>query len=911
MRLLGLGRLVTFVVFVGGSTCLQATANPQSVSATTSTSPISVTPTTSPAAVAAILAKQPLGSRVLVLSGFDWDIALRDRVRTMPTGASPASGAPASRSTALVIPSPWPTSGSATVRARVSTWIQALRKYGSTVDAIVARPPAASLSRALAASTGGYISQLANDPRFPSLVASNPGLREALQSSASRTALALAWEVVVSRQISSASEIAHRTAVSKSFPRATFSVGSLHSVSLSAATPTSPAKETLPGPAPAAASASVAQEAPTVVSQAAPQSELSAETQGAVASAAQFVANLGSSSRLAVSGVQLSVASPEARWDRLFVVASGDSQAKRLIEDAVVAADRIVTMDRAWYRRADRFDAIPQQYVSAVALAAGANRDAVALALDDCRQADFLRSHGVTLALAVRKAGRQSHVDRMQDILRETLNWIPFQRQGWSLGDPVRHLPVGGDGVNMATSWTLIGLSDILAILGDRVPVDLRASLRAAMQRELANVVDTWVARRAWYVQSSSVTCNQWIDPNSAVIQACLYLRDQRLAPIYELAASNLGITLRNLPADGAFLEGVTYAQMSLPLLFRAVESMAEIGDDRLRSSPFLRSSWRWMLHSQMPGGNLVSCGDSRMGVLPSWASSVPLDSFALAATASGNPDALPSLRALFPGCGTWVSAASYSGRLLMAEVPPIPRLEPWGYYPSQQLITWRSAWSPASSSSREMGVWIKGGTLMEVSHGQRDQGQLSVYSGSTPILMERGTPDYGDPEYRSEFASARGHGIMQVDPIEPSNLAVNAPANVLALGAAGGRVRLSLASAYRTASRCDREVEWDVSGRVQIDDIVALTREVPADTEVYRFHLGASQRPQVGFWDGQWVVQWESATVRVASPAPITVEVFSSRNALRAPNAHYVLAIRTTQAVTGLAVRTVVELSH
>ena len=908
MRVLGFVWLVTFILGAGGSICVHAAAHPQSVSTTTPASPISVTPTTSPAAVAAMLARQPVGSRVLLLSGFDWDIALHDRVRTTAIGASSVLRSPASRSAAVILPSPWPASGAERVRSRVSTWIQALRKYGATVDAIFARPPASSISRSLATSTVGYISQLAKDPRFPSLVANNAVLRAALQSSTSPTALVPEWERVVTRQVSTASEVAHRSAVSRFYPRATFSFGPVSSASPAVATPAISSKAESPTHGPAAASASAA----PVTSSALPQSEVqpraSAVTHGAVASAAQFVANLGSTSRLAVNGVQLSVACPETRWDRLFEAASTDPQARRLIDDAVAAADRIVEMDSSWYRRADRFAEIPQKHVSAVALAAGSNRDAVALALDDCRQADFLRSHGVTLALAVRKTGRQSHSARMLDILQETLKWIPFQRQGWSLGDPARTLPVGGDGVNMATSWTLIGLSDILAILGDRVPGDLRAALRAAIERELGNVVDTWVARRAWYVQSASVTCNQWIDPNSAVIQACTYLRDQRLAPIYELAACNLGITLRSLPADGAFLEGVTYAQMSLPLLFRAVESMGDIGDGRLKSSPFLLNSWKWMLHSQMPGGNLVSSGDSRMAVLPSWAISVPLDSFALAATASGCPDALPSLRALFSGCGTWSSAASYSGRLLAAEMPPAPRIEPWGYYPSQHLVTWRSAWSPASSSSRDLGIWIKGGSPLEVSHGQRDQGHVSVYSGSTPILMERGTPDYGDPEYRPEFASARGHGVMQVDPIEPSNIAVHAPAEVQALGSSGGRVRLNLASAYRSASRCDRVVGWDASGRVQIDDVVDLTREVPAGTEMYRFHLGAPERPQVRFVDDRWVVQWESATIHITSPTSVALEVFASRNAARAPNAHYVLAIRTTEAATGLSVRTVVD---
>ena len=593
------------------------------------------------------------------------------------------------------------------------------------------------------------------------------------------------------------------------------------------------------------------------------------------------------------------------QWNRLFELAATNGAALRILDDAVVAADRIMLMDPSCYRRPAEFNDIPINAVDAIALSAGPNRDARALSMSDCTQSNFLRSHGVTLALAVRKSGRADHTARMNDILRSVLDWTPFQRPGWSLGTPSMTLATGGDGVNMATSWGIVGLVDILEILDDRIPSDLRASLEDALRRELGSVVDSWVGSRSWYVQSDAVVSNQWIDPNAAVVHACLYLRDDRLRPVYDFAVGNLLRSLNTLQPDGAFLEGMTYAQMSLPTLFRAVNAMASAGDTRLQSVPFVRNSWRWMLCAQMPGGNLVSGGDSQMAALPNWAMVAPLDCFALAALSSDEPEAVASMRALFPGCGSWSSAAAYAAALV--EVPPAasPTISPWGYFPSQQLVTWREEWSAPTASSSEMGIWIKGGSLLERSHGQRDQGQVSIYSGATPILMECGTPSYGDPQYLSEFASARGHGVMQVEPVLPSNRAVSAPAEVERLDGNGGKVRLNLVGVYQTTTQCERLVEWSRLGITLISDSVEFSEMQPAGTEVYRFHLGARVSPSVERSGDVWTVSWDSASVQVSSSSPIALEVIQVRDVVRGSAVHYALAVKLTSAVQTVAVAT------
>jgi hypothetical protein len=170
---------------------------------------------------------------------------------------------------------------------------------------------------------------------------------------------------------------------------------------------------------------------------------------------------------------------------------------------------------------------------------------------------------------------------------------------------------------------------------------------------------------------------------------------------------------------------------------------------------------------------------------------------------------------------------------------------------------------------------------------------------------MERGTPAYGNPSYLPEYASARGHGIMQIDPVDPPNAAVSAPVTINRLDSEGGDVRVDSTAAYRTALRCRRGVTWDAHGSVAIRDDVLLRDQQPAGTEFFRFHLGATAMPHVTQVDGGWLVEWDAARVIVTSDVPIRVFVTPSGNALRAPFVHHVLSVRSAAAAYGMAVST------
>ena len=145
----------------------------------------------------------------------------------------------------------------------------------------------------------------------------------------------------------------------------------------------------------------------------------------------------------------------------------------------------------------------------------------------------------------------------------------------------------------------------------------------------------------------------------------------------------------------------------------------------------------------------------------------------------------------------------------------------------------------------------------------------------------------------------------MQVDPVVPSNRAVDAPAQVEHLDHTGGKVRVNLSAVYRTTRLCDREVQWSRGGPILITDSVEFSALQPAGTEIYRFHLGTSDLPQVVGSANEWTVSWNSASIRLTSLTPIQVEAVQMRNLVRQPGVHYALIIRVADSSSGLVLAT------
>ncbi len=291
-----------------------------------------------------------------------------------------------------------------------------------------------------------------------------------------------------------------------------------------------------------------------------------------------------------------------------------------------------------------------------------------------------------------------------------------------------------------------------------------------------------------------------------------------------------------------------------------------------------------------MPCGALVNCSDSHMSRLPAWAMSTPLDGLSMAALASGSVDAMSVVRTLFPEV-----PASFAGMRLAAACPsPSSRdadVQPWAFFPSQQLVTWRERFRRPTDTQPEVGVWVKGGSPLCRSHGHRDQGHVSVYRGCEPLLLDCGTPDYSDPLYEASYASAAGHNVLQIDPVRPHGQAVDAPVSVARLDASGGLVSIDLAKGYPATTRYIRTVEWSAQ-LVRVQDSIDFHADVPAKTELLRYHIGAREPPRVEHALGAWMVSWSGAALKVTSGANLAVSIRQWPDRTTAEGVHHVVVI-------------------
>lgn len=595
-------------------------------------------------------------------------------------------------------------------------------------------------------------------------------------------------------------------------------------------------------------------------------------------------------------------------WDSIFVLAQTNPKIRELLLRLDQAAQKIMQTNSSMYIRALKYSDIPTDMVDSIALKSKNNRDIRALALFDCTQTRFLFDDVVRLALAARFTGNIQYLNKTIEILHEVVKYKPFQRPGWSLGDDDRTLPPDGDGPNMATAWGIFAVVDILYILEDSIPKELKEQLKNNLREEIYGVVKGWANKLPWYVQSRAVMTNQWTDPTTGLIKACLYLGESEFISAYNLGVENIAASLNASAGDGAFLEGVAYAQMSAGEMISVVDNIRLTGDRRLDKYPFVTKFWEWLLQMQMPGGFMVNCGDSNMGKLPPYSIKQPLSSMIDAVFASGNPSALETLKFAFPDGDVTLSGLKYAAATSNVLSPIKWNLPLFAFFPSQQLLVWRSNYQPPREQQTALGVWIKGGSLGERSHGHRDQGQVSMYFGNRVILMDCGTPqDYGNSDLETRFTPAAGHNIMQVGEVQPRVQAVDAPLEIIKINENGGSVQLDLKNVYVSVIKCIRQIKWDLLGRMIINDLAEWKQPVLVGTEIYRFHTGSHVPVVISGTKNDWKVVWSGATMWLNSDEPISVDQEIWPDHVEEPFKHQVIVIRVNGLTNKINLKTTI----
>lgn len=598
-------------------------------------------------------------------------------------------------------------------------------------------------------------------------------------------------------------------------------------------------------------------------------------------------------------------------WPALFEQSRGSMALVERLLALETSAKRSSNDPLSRVRRPMSFDQIDPTQLDRDALKLQRNRDAYALARADVNQAAYLRQYGVELAVVVAWRKDPVLLARALALLEAFLDHRPLQRPGSTLSSDAMAMPAGGDGVWLATAWGISGIVEMLDLLGDQVPEPLRTKLDLLLREEVMRICEDWADRRPWFVRVHTPVSNQWLEPSLALVQACMHLQDPRLAPCYDLGVENIAQTLAALGADGAFLEGVSYANQSAGPLFDGVRAVRGNGDRRLDGFAYLDHAWEWFAHMNLGAGVLVHTYDSRMMIRPDWARRSPTPSEASVYLSSTAPGALQAARFLLPDADASVTGVRYAFALAGVRGPATMPLPTFASFPSQGQVVWRSAWEvPTAPTPRALAVMVRSGTAGE-NHVQRDNGQVTVMNGRRFVLMEAGTPDYGAPGYEDRYAGAAGHGVMQVSPVQPASQPRPCTMTVQALDASGGSVTMDLASASRLARTSTRGVTWDAQGRIVIADAVSFGAPVEAGTEVYRFHVGSDEPVAIGGSGRSWDVRWRGATMALRADRGITVAQQSWPDAIRAPFRHRVITITVPAAADGLRLDTTIQVDR
>lgn len=531
-----------------------------------------------------------------------------------------------------------------------------------------------------------------------------------------------------------------------------------------------------------------------------------------------------------------------------------------------------------------------------------------ALAMSDHGTNQLLAAELPLLATAARLSGDAHFIRRVQAQLHEMASWSPLQRPGWcAYGD--RLPPDGKDGNWLATGTGVRAIADALEILGrDQVPPETVARLDQLLAAEIVSIVDDWTAKRPWFVKAPMPLTNQWVLPTEGLIRACLVLGRERHQAAYETGVANLMAHLNFHGPQGAFEEGLHYADFTVQSLMATARAMALSGDRRAMDHPFLKNFPLWALHHFQPGGLIINAFDAFAAVRGN--QQLLKNTFAMAAVALDSREALWALDHLVGGPDN--SVAGLASRILPRGKPLTPVL--YAAYRRAARVNWRSGWETAAT-----GIWIRGGDRFDT-HDHQDRGHVNVVLQGQPVFIEAGTPAYHNPRMTADYASGRGHNVLQLGEEAPGKVGPGrtlpagwqkpgtvAPMVIRRLDGRGGDVRVDGTAGYEGLSAWRRRVVWD-KNQVSIEDAVGLKPGL-RQVMVFRWHLGFARRPRVMRNADGICVQGSGIRVVIAADVPLEVGVermpdhtlrFRKWDDPRPDSQHICLVVKTVRKETG-----------
>jgi hypothetical protein len=499
-------------------------------------------------------------------------------------------------------------------------------------------------------------------------------------------------------------------------------------------------------------------------------------------------------------------------------------------------------------------------------------RTIFALAMSDHGAHQLLATELPMLAAAARLSGDRKLIARVQDQLHEMASWSPLQRPGWcAFGD--RLPPDGKDGNWLATGTGVRAIADTLEIMGrDNLPPETVARLDQLLAAEIVSIVDDWAVKRPWFIFENKPLCNQWVLPTEGLIRACLVLGRDRHKTAYELGVANLFAHLDAHGQEGAFEEGIHYAEFTVNSLLSTARAMALDGDRRAIEHAFLRKFPGWAIHHFQPGGFFINAFDAFAAARGN--RNMLKGVLAMSAVALDSREALWALDHLAGGPDD--SLAGLLSRALPRAEPSRTSMKPYASYIRATRVNWRSDWSNEAT-----GLWVRGGGPFE-SHDHRDRGHVNFILAGNPVFIEAGTPAYHNPRFGPDYCSCRGHNVLTVGviPVEafpllpvPTGLqkfSAPAPITVKRLDARGGDIVVDGTTAYNGLKHWLRQVVWSAR-QLTVEDSVELQAGEP-QVIVFRWHLGITRNPRIQVAGCEAIITWPGVLVTIKADTPLCV---------------------------------------
>lgn len=527
-----------------------------------------------------------------------------------------------------------------------------------------------------------------------------------------------------------------------------------------------------------------------------------------------------------------------------------------------------------------------------------------ALSLSDANLNGILSERLPRFAAAYVFSKDERLADAIRAQLAEMATWKPLERPGTSsTKSNLSYAPWLG------TGWAIRAITETQDILPeDTIPKELRATLNANLEVEIAGIQQAFHQKKLWNTQERNAYSNQWVVPNEGLVLASIFIGLDKHRADYETGISRLLQSLDSQGAHGEFAEGGSYAALTMNSLLSAAEAAAHQGDRRLIDHPYLKKFPIWYAHHLQPGGRILNAFDSKVedldpALLSRFVSAVKSPEALWVIQRHGKENfgnKLPGLIAR--------TKVDYA-----AKEPPL-----YGVYDFAARINWRESWNDDTAA----GFWMRGGHSTDA-HDHQDRGHLNFSIGKRQVLIEAGLSSYGIPEQPTHYRSVAGHNVLQIGDAAPSELNPEAlqkagqildlshrpaPITVERIDANGGAASVDASKCYEQANRWVRHVTWDQAG-VTVRDEVELKSP---DIVTFRWHLAAAPDAAKTTGDGKITIDGLEVNYDGDSPVTATVETMPAfDNEERKVFDHACVVLRSAKPVKSLVLNSRIKLAR